>query len=1282
MDSKRIVFALAAALMLILAAPGAAVADGENLLVNPEFESVSDGAPEGWKLKLYNYEEGYTETSFTTGRSGQAVVLVNAESNDARYQQKVSVEPDTLYCLSGYIMAEGVQDGWGANLSLENTFIYTDPVFDTAGQWEHVALYGRTGPRQTELIVCVRLGGYAGEAMGRAAFDGLSLRKADAVPAGYEEQSFESMPETEDDPAGLMNKYQYIRPILLIAALFLAAAMIVIRRFVRFSGEPRDHEAAPAALWVLMGLALALRVGIGAVITGYPNDIACWMGWANDTAENGLWGLYARGNFCDYPPGYMIVLWVIGKIRLLLGIPSSSPIFLVMVKLPAIAADLALGYLIYKAAHKRLGSVPAVALAGLYLMNPATLTNTAAWGQIDSLLALVVVAYLWLLYERKIVWASVAFVLGALIKPQMLLFGPVLLVVFIHFWIEQGWKKALRAFAISVVSGLALAAAVVLPFRQGQDFWWIIDKYTGTMGFYRYTSLSACNVYGLMGLLWKPDTIKLLGIPASIWGTVGIVAACLVFLIAALRDRSREHIFFYAAMLVTGIFGLGGRMHERYMYPALILLLLSSILIRDRHHLRLYILFSLTQFVNIALTLANEHLVNGDGVIFTLSALMMGGYIAMLAMAFGRIAPRMTGRVRERLCGLLVPEQGGRAPDARAGAAPSPDERAAARITNWKYTHDMRMTRRDWLAMGVLTAVYAVLAFTYLGDLRVPQTMWKASRTGESFVAEFDGEREIAEIWYYRGLSSSAAKMRFETRDASGAWTQAAVVDFTQEPYSDWSNELYKWFIAPEAMTGSAVRVTIEKPTLRLIEMAFKDAEGRNIPVKAVTDINAREEGGPLLLFDEQQLTPEYPSQMNGTYFDEIYHARTAWEHLNGIEPYENTHPPLGKDIISLGVVLFGMTPFGWRFMGALFGVLMIPVMYLLGKALFRDSRLAFIAAFLMTFDFMHFTQTRIATIDTYGVFFILCMYACMYIYYRMSFNNTPLMRTLVPLGLSGIFFGLGAASKWICLYAGAGLAVLFFYSLWMRWQEFRAASDAGRAGIGESEARRIRRRFPRNVIVTLLWCVLFFIIIPAGIYIASYIPYLNVTGAGHDLRDVWQNQINMFNYHSRLVDDHFFQSPWYQWPVIWKPMWFYQNTYLAPGWMGSIATMGNPAVWWPGLVAMVALLMRTARRRAAEPLGLFVAIGFLAQYLPWVLVPRSMFIYHYFASVPFIIFAVVYYIRERYIGRPDGKKRVLIYLGVVLLLFLWFYPVMSGLPIPSWLGRTMRWLPTWYFTY
>ena len=186
-------------------------------------------------------------------------------------------------------------------------------------------------------------------------------------------------------------------------------------------------------------------------------------------------------------------------------------------------------------------------------------------------------------------------------------------------------------------------------------------------------------------------------------------------------------------------------------------------------------------------------------------------------------------------------------------------------------------------------------------------------------------------------------------------------------------------------------------------------------------------------LLDESEVTPEFPSYRNSTYFDEIYHARTAYENVTNVYPYEISHPPLGKLILSVGIRLFGMTPFGWRCMGTLTGVLMLPVLYLLLKRMFGSTEISACGTVIFAFDFMHFVQTRIATIDSYAVFFILLMY---YFMYRFVTE-----RKLSYLALSGISFGLGAASKWTCIYAGAGLAVLWLLHWIFR---LRREKDAG----------------------------------------------------------------------------------------------------------------------------------------------------------------------------------------------------------------------------------------------
>ena len=82
--------------------------------------------------------------------------------------------------------------------------------------------------------------------------------------------------------------------------------------------------------------------------------------------------------------------------------------------------------------------------------------------------------------------------------------------------------------------------------------------------------------------------------------------------------------------------------------------------------------------------------------------------------------------------------------------------------------------------------------------------------------------------------------------------------------------------------------------------------------------------------------------------------------------------------------------------MGALFGVLMLPILYLFLKNLFGKTPVAACGSALFAFDFMHLTQTRIATIDTYGVFFILLMYYFLYRYLALP-AGTAFRRCACP---------------------------------------------------------------------------------------------------------------------------------------------------------------------------------------------------------------------------------------------------------------------------------------------
>ena len=150
-------------------------------------------------------------------------------------------------------------------------------------------------------------------------------------------------------------------------------------------------------------------------------------------------------------------------------------------------------------------------------------------------------------------------------------------------------------------------------------------------------------------------------------------------------------------------------------------------------------------------------------------------------------------------------------------------------------------------------------------------------------------------------------------------------------------------------------------------------------------------------LFDEQTAVPDTISQLNSMYFDEIYHGRTGYEQLHKMPVYETTHPPLGKDLIMVGIALFGMTAFGWRFAGTLFGVLLVPLAWCFVRRLTRKPWAAATAGVLLALDFMRFSQSRLATIDIYGTFFILLGAYCM-VWYCQRVLTDGVNRALLPM--------------------------------------------------------------------------------------------------------------------------------------------------------------------------------------------------------------------------------------------------------------------------------------------
>ncbi|NLB77444.1 MAG: dolichyl-phosphate-mannose--protein mannosyltransferase, partial [Clostridiaceae bacterium] len=162
--------------------------------------------------------------------------------------------------------------------------------------------------------------------------------------------------------------------------------------------------------------------------------------------------------------------------------------------------------------------------------------------------------------------------------------------------------------------------------------------------------------------------------------------------------------------------------------------------------------------------------------------------------------------------------------------------------------------------------------------------------------------------------------------------------------------------------------------------------------------------------------------------------------------------------------------------------------------------------------------------------------------------------------------------------------------------------------------------------------------------------------------------------------------SPWYEWPIDLRPIFYYQGALLPPSRGSAIAGFGHPLLFWFGLIAFFTILwsfitifFKKKNLLGENKLLLFPVIGYLSQYLPWVVAPRKItFIYHYFSCIPFLILMIGIIFRYLEENNIISRRATRIFLIVFLALFIIYYPLLSGLEVPRFYLNALQLLPRW----
>jgi Gpi18-like mannosyltransferase len=217
-------------------------------------------------------------------------------------------------------------------------------------------------------------------------------------------------------------------------------------------------------LLIVLAGALVIRLALAA-LPGFPSDVGLFRLWAEQISFGGPGNFFAVEDPAkDYAPGYLYVLWLLGDLNSIFHFTTGQWDY--VLKLPPIAADLGSAVLLYLLVRKRNEEWGLLA-AAVYLVLPPVLLIGAIWGQVDSLLAFLVLLTIYFLAGNRPVAAGLAFTAGFFVKPQIVAVLP-----FVAFWLFRQtpprsvdeWLESQDIWGTGLATSQALAIVVCTTF--------------------------------------------------------------------------------------------------------------------------------------------------------------------------------------------------------------------------------------------------------------------------------------------------------------------------------------------------------------------------------------------------------------------------------------------------------------------------------------------------------------------------------------------------------------------------------------------------------------------------------------------------------------------------------------------------------------------------------------------------------------------------------------------------------------------------------------------------
>jgi dolichyl-phosphate-mannose-protein mannosyltransferase len=356
--------------------------------------------------------------------------------------------------------------------------------------------------------------------------------------------------------------------------------------------------------------------------------------------------------------------------------------------------------------------------------------------------------------------------------------------------------------------------------------------------------------------------------------------------------------------------------------------------------------------------------------------------------------------------------------------------------------------------------------------------------------------------------------------------------------------------------------------------------------------------------------------------FDEIYYYNFAHDYIRGYTFFD-VHPPLGKLFISFGLLIFQNKLFGARIFEALAGIAVLYLMFRFSYLLFKNKTTAILVLLLTFLETSLYVESRFALLNIFIIVFTLSS-AVMFWKWRESKNCTYLY-------LSLLFVSLATSVKW------TGIANLIIYAI------FFVFDDISRHMLF-SEWKKQKWWF---LVVSLIFLVVPYLLI-FEIDILRGTNFL-----------VWHKQA--FDFHKNLVSHHPYASRWYKWFLDIRPLWL-EFRQTPEGNVVAVIQVGNPIILWLGTISIIYnfIYLLINKNKAL----LFIILAIAVNTIPWIIIKRESFYYHFIPILPFVILSLGYFM-QMLIKKYRLTAIVVICIILATGFFIWFWPMINGIPMP-----------------